>query len=378
MADKENREREESVELRKRRAPCMVSFLHPFRIVNGPDSKPWEVSIEEVNRSTWDYVALHEVIGGVDVGLKPPYHMIVCRDGAIGLPVLPDLRGDQQAVEFFNRCLAALLVGGFYCEAIALDGLDFGSIIDWKYLRIHSDVPAAPNRFHNHVRLRQSSPLEAISLSGARVISFSELSKAMAIGRSVLDSVPELSAEFLLKGVTGIARRDWGTALASLWIVIEQLTSHLWDQHVLKAVKEENVIPGRVDQLSDSRTWTVAARNELLRQTGVLSHDTLEQLALARKARNELSHKGRHPSASAARAAFKAIAELLKIAVPGVGIPLIDLDLTNHQMSDPFLQPKQLKLEPTHWMEIPKLPGEQELERLEAEHSHGSKGQEGQ
>ena len=47
-------------------------------------------------------------------------------------------------------------------------------------------------------------------------------------GRLALEGVPGVRGEFLLKGATGFARRDWGTALANLWIVVEQLTTHLW------------------------------------------------------------------------------------------------------------------------------------------------------
>jgi hypothetical protein len=119
--------------LAKRRVLCMVAFLHPFRLVNAPSSPPWDVTVDEVNCLSWDYAALHEMVGGVDVGLPAPYHMVIARDGGVALPSVPQLRNDQEAVEFFNRCFAALLLGGFYCEVIGLDGLDFGSIIGWKY-----------------------------------------------------------------------------------------------------------------------------------------------------------------------------------------------------------------------------------------------------
>ena len=32
--------------LDKRRVPCMVSFLSPFRLVNSPALQPWNVTIE--------------------------------------------------------------------------------------------------------------------------------------------------------------------------------------------------------------------------------------------------------------------------------------------------------------------------------------------
>lgn len=352
----------------RRRVPCLVAYLHPFRLVNAPNSPAWDVSIDEVNQSAWDYIALHEVVGALDVGLDAPYNMVVCRDGAVAVPPLPGLRDDQQSVEFFNRCLAALLIGGIYCEAIALDSLDFGSIIDWKYLRVHSKAPAASNSFHRHVRLRQATPLEAISLLAPRSVTLKELSAAIDVGRKVLNSVPEVSGEFLLKGVTGIARRDWGSALANLWIVVEQITTHMWTGQVLTAARQSKKITGRVEQLSDSRTWTIAARHELLHQIGVLSHGVLEHLSNARKARNDLSHKGKHPPASAARSAYVATIDLLKIAAQSDSLPMLDIDLRNHQISDPFRPIEPEKIEPTYWMEIPKLPGELELERLEAKH----------
>lgn len=127
---KQSKNTQQHDELAKRRVPCMVAYMHPFRLVEGRSASPWDATVETINRHEWDYVELHKMIGGLDVGLPEPYHMVVARDGAVGLPALPEIRSDQKAVEFFNRSFAALLLGGIYCEAITLDGLDFGSIID--------------------------------------------------------------------------------------------------------------------------------------------------------------------------------------------------------------------------------------------------------
>jgi hypothetical protein len=51
--------------------------------------------------------------------------------------------------------------------------------------------------------------------------------------------------------------------------------------------------------------------------------------------------------------------------MPNQHIPLFDLDLSDHPVSDPFA-PRKLEGEPKYWMAIPKLPGEEELEKLEA------------
>jgi len=96
----------------------MAAFISPSRVVNPADSAPWTHSIEDVNRRRWDYAELHRLVGGVDIGPPPPYHMVVARDGAAGLPALPPTKDIYSATEQFNRCFAALLVGGVYCEAI--------------------------------------------------------------------------------------------------------------------------------------------------------------------------------------------------------------------------------------------------------------------
>ncbi len=350
--------------LEARRVPCMVAFLHPFRIVNGPDGPPWTPTIEQINGCSWDYIALHEIVGGVDVGLAQPYHLVVGRDGGLALPPLPQLRNDAEAVEFFNRCFAALLLGGQFCEAISLDGLDFGSILDWKYIRIHSNAASAPNRFHQMVRMRQSAKIEAISLMEPRTVSLTELIEAMKTGRDILDAVPELSGEFLLKGVTGIARRDWSSALANLWIVVEQITSHLWKTKIILPAKADGLIPGRVDQLSDSRTWTTAIRLELLSQKGFISMNALGNLFAARKARNALAHEGALPDEVAANSAYKGAISLLQ-AVTHLPIPLAEMNLGDHALSDPFKPIERGPLNVKYWMEILRLPGELELERLE-------------
>lgn len=353
-------------DLAKRRVPCMVAFLRPFRLVEGPNSTKWKLDISAINQRRWDYVELHRMVGGIDIGLPPPFHMAVFRDGALSVPVLPQFRTITASVEFINQSLSALLLGGVYCEAIGLDALDFGYIIDWTYLRVATSARA--NTFHQHIRLQRANAVEAIELLEPPSIAVAELSEAMTAGRRLMDVVPELSPEFLLKGVTALARHDSGTALSNLWIVIEQLSSNLWNQKVLMPARSEPSIPGRSDQLADFRTWTTATRHELLYQTGVVTYEALQNLAAARKARNALAHMGKHPTNKDAKAAFDASLSLLGVVAGKLPVPLATLDYDKFSLADPFAPPprRPRALNPTHWMEIPKLPGEVELERLEA------------
>jgi hypothetical protein len=355
-------------ELAKRRVPALIAYLNPFRIVEKDnDSPPWSATIEQVNNRNWDYIALHEVVGGIDVGLQSPYHMVVARDGALALPPLPELRSDQGAVEYFNRCLAALLLGGVYCEAINLDGLDLGCIIDWKYVRSQRDGSSETNRFHKHIRYKNASALEAIHLHEPRSVQLDDLNAAMKIGLDALKRLEPMRGEYLLKGATGLARRDWGAALANLWIVVEQLLEALWAREVVAPARAIDESKSRKDQLMDTRAWTSATRIEMLHQKSVIDLRALKALSKARKARNDLAHRGLHPSEEDANACYLGVCALMGMVLADNTLPLLNLDLANHGLSDPFAPPKHAgPIEPQFWMAIPKLPGEEELEKEEA------------
>lgn len=49
-------------------------------------------------------------------------------------------------------------------------------------------------------------------------------------------------------------------------------------------------------------------------------------------------------------------------------LPFLQLDLADHALSDPFAPlEREGQIEPEFWIPIPKLPGEEELEKAEAE-----------
>jgi hypothetical protein len=82
-------------------------------------------------------------------------------------------------------------------------------------------------------------------------------------------------------------------------------------------------------------------------------------------------HSGRHPAEPFALAAYNATTELLQAALPGRELALYRLDLADHALSDPFQPAEPRPLDPQYWMPIPKLPGEEDLEREEAKAREG-------
>ena len=105
----------------------------------------------------------------------------------------------------------------------------------------------------------------------------------------------------------------------------------------------------------------------MLFQLKLLDKERYEFLAMARKARNQLSHEGKHPNEDDATAALFSVRNLLEILLPDMEIPFVDMDLNDHAMSSPFQTSKTRFSTPKYWIEIKKLPGEAELEKLEAE-----------
>ncbi|MGF6847491.1 hypothetical protein QFZ51_002726 [Chitinophaga sp. W3I9] len=346
-----------------RRISTIVAYMHPFRIVESQESGKWETDIDQINNRAWNYVQLHEIVGGLDVGLNTPYHLVIGFDGALALPPIPELRDPQRVVEFYNKCLAALLLGGVYCEAINLDSIETGVILDWKYIRIIKPGKSASSIFHHLARLKMLPPLTGISLLNPHVISYYSLYKAMDEGMEIINKIPNLSSEFLLKGTTGIARLDWGVALSNLWIIIEQLISYLWQEKILKNIPTgSDKIDGQKEQLSDTRTWGMANRIELLYQTGILTASIVKWLSNARKIRNKLVHDGKHPPRNTAIEAYNPVLELITIII-GKNFSLQLLNFDDHLISDPFKAPNEGNNTPDYWMPFPKLPGEDDISK---------------
>jgi hypothetical protein len=105
----------------------------------------------------------------------------------------------------------------------------------------------------------------------------------------------------------------------------------------------------------------------MLHQKGLFDLAILTALSKARKARNDLAHNGVHPSENDANACYSGMRLLISIVLADDTLPLLRLNLANHALSDPFAPPKHGgRIEPEFWMPIPKLPGEEELEKAEA------------
>ena len=223
--DDHDREVDDEVDaLIRRRVPCMIAYLHPFRVVQADGQPTWNATIDQINHRDWDYAALHEVVGGIDVGLQSPYHLAVGRDGALAL------RRSTAFGRHRPRSSSSTDVSRGCCWAgyIAKPSTQT-ALISGRSSTGHTSGRTGTGRSSKPVpRTRSLSPGEPDggNRSGASTSGWARRTPGCYEGRFASSRHgPACAWRILLRGTTGLARLDWGSSLANLWIVVEQLVA---------------------------------------------------------------------------------------------------------------------------------------------------------
>ena len=141
-----------------------------------------------------------------------------------------------------------------------------------------------------------------------------EMHKAFHQGQQVIQSVTSFSPLFLLSGYTAKVYRNNSDALNNLWITVEQLTEHLWDE---KYMKNRSSFPNSVAEAHSKLSKSldrIATKHELLRLSNTLSEECFRVLSLARKRRNDLAHDGVMPDSEVIEQLWGVLPELLEVA----------------------------------------------------------------
>lgn len=286
--------------------PAWHSFLSPYTFVLS-DGEDFAVSIDQINTNTYSGMSLSEPVTTFPVDDTVA---LISRDGAFALPMRGGLLHQHQALEMMNRLFCALLIGGIYTESVAHKETLVGCLGEDGHLFVYE--PSQQGRF----RHMWASLQERVVLMHPRVIRVPHLHAALAYGMDALGKVKNLSPYFLLHGYTALQHQRTREALSSMWIVVEQLTSFLWETRFLKntTLNPANM-QGRLQSLKqDNRTWTTSVKHEMLWQTKTLSEESYARLGIARSQRNRLVHEGRVPEMEAVAGLWPAICEMLEIA----------------------------------------------------------------
>lgn len=303
--------------------PAWHAFLRPDAWVLG-DGEDFSVSLEQINANSYAGEKLSVPVASLAASGVPA---LVSRDGALALPMQGDFIQQHHAVEMINRLFCALLIGGIHTEFVAYSEALVGSLDE--DLRLHVYTPTQHGRYRN----MGASITERITLLNRRIIRVSQLQEALAFGMDTLKRVEALSPAFLLQGYTALQQQNSIEALSSLWIVVEQLTSLLWQKRFLcNPTLHPAGMNGRLQGMKqDNRTWTTSVKHELLWQIKVLSEDSYARLSNARGQRNRLVHEGRIPDMDSVTELWPALCEMLEDASDVPMKKLGTMGVWNHQ-----------------------------------------------
>lgn len=304
-----------------------VAYISPFSFVVPDDEKPLEVTLDEINNNRYDHGKLCRIVARFPVSKDgfEKFRMLVCYDGALAVPRHKTLNLKEQAIEYFSGVLCNLLIGGIYCEAIDTRDIVWGQLHEKQFIWPVAIGQNISSQLHGSLRAKAAGPLQTALLSGPRVIRLSEFEVAFKAGAQVTSKIHNFSPQFLIRGITELHYRNWSAALSNLWICVEQLTDFLWEQRFLgdETKHPKQPIPGRLKTLrEDTRTWSIAVKQEVLVQNRLIDEETFAKIYPARQARNYLVHDGKNVNMEIAIGVFEGVCQMLTFCVGTIDLPL--------------------------------------------------------
>jgi hypothetical protein len=271
--------------------PAWVAFLNPFTLIIPDAEDNLETSIEQINANTYDGSRLSQAVATLPLTNTRNINALVSFDGAIAIPRNADYCSSDVALNTINHILCSILLGGIHAEVIFPRELKTGSLDNKVNVFIYQ------TGLRSRLRHNWASVSERIILLHHRTLRLTELRNAYLQGVKVIDAIKNFSPLFLLHGYSAMVYQNRSDALSSLWIVIEQLTSFVWENHFLnntsidiKSLKEK-----RKSQGKNNRTRLISVRHEFLLETQLISNDCFTALSSARNSRNDLVHEGLIP-----------------------------------------------------------------------------------
>lgn len=338
--------------------PLVMAVSAPLKLITKDGRDRWNPSLQDINRSTYDYIKLNRASGFID-GNVAPYMMLVGFDGSLAMPAMPAFAAPDVALKIFNRVFLEMLLGGIYTEGAAPSDICSGVLFNTGYIRMLNRA-GRNTALHSSLRDRSASVSDNIVLLDQKTITLAALKKAISRGRAVLNQCSSLSPEIALAGTTHYVAGALAEALTCLWTSIEQAISQIWRIEVEQKLQNDN-IPNRNSFLKDYRVWTTSARIEVLYQKGIIQSDTYRNLNQARKARNEFIHRGSQPELSEATAALTALFQLLSACASNYkSTSLLDTvcqKVVNRCIRRPR-EKDEMNIKPAYWRDIARLPGE--------------------
>jgi hypothetical protein len=316
--------------------PVLIVYPRPVRMVKKNKKDDWNPSITEINKREYNYVKLHRLSASFDIAPPSSFWLHIGFNGAFILPAFPEIQPLEKSVELFNRFIGKLILGGVFYNSVEPFDIDKGILYETGYFRAFGISHDPFAQIQATLQTKMAGPLHTIDLFHPKFIESSELHKAYKIGREVIESITNLSADLLLKGMSAFVGHSCAEALSNLWICLEQIISHLWDtEFVSKTSNVKPEIQGRKEFLKDDRTWTISAKIEMLFNKQIINAEIYSLLNKARKARNDLSHSGTIPIITDVEATLDVVFKLISFIAYN-SLDYMDPILNKYKQMDPI------------------------------------------
>jgi len=135
--------------------PLVMAVSAPLKLIAKDRRDTWKPTLEDINRSTYDYLKLNRASGFID-GNVSPYAMLVGFDGTLAMPALPEFSQPDVALRIFNRVFLEMLLGGVYTEGAAPSDICSGWLFKTGYIRLLSNA-SKNTALHSALRDRSAS-----------------------------------------------------------------------------------------------------------------------------------------------------------------------------------------------------------------------------
>jgi hypothetical protein len=289
--------------------PAWTVFLFPVStFIIGDDVQKPSFTLEEINQNTYNGKEFSKIVTQLDLenSIEPA---LISYDGAIAIPNNRNFSTKTDAIKALNRIIGALFIGGINIEVVDYERLESGALQE-DDINLFSYKPS----LHSYLRHNWAALVDRMSLLSPQIIDLTFFHSAYEFGNQFMSQVPNFSPEFLVRGHTALQNRNLSDALSNLWIVVEQLTSHIWEKSFVQNNKfHPKDMLKRKDFLKD-RVWTISMKQEMLWQTKFISDECYVALFQARSARNSLVHSGTMSDVKILESLWINLFELFKVA----------------------------------------------------------------
>lgn len=227
------------------RFPCVLAAPRHFHLfVQDPDDD-WSPTLEQVNAGTYDPLKLKRVSFYLDVGLPHGNPMGFGFDGSMIIPRNPHLRSADDAVDEFNRVVAALLIGGLRLHQVVSENLAFGSLYATGYYRYEHPHGILPT-LHQAWGEAAAGGYLSIDLLHPPRVSKADTVAALDAGRPVLAAAYRIDPATLVMAFSHHVATEYRNSLVYSWLIVEQLVkcAHLRNtrvQPVCRAIASKDV-----------------------------------------------------------------------------------------------------------------------------------------